>query len=422
MINISMPLIVLNLGGEMMYILQQRLEAQRVPEERGRKVLEDVLRTMFSPSLINELFRPQAMYTNTSTMQLFHKLAHSSIMRLNATSMEKLYDLMTMGVKYQTVVSSVPQQLLHITLNHLETMKLMSPLPEVIALVQTAIDATLKMYTCLTDGHWLRLKASVLRFFQDKKVKVSLFLQNGKQLEDGEFVLGPPMRLAHAVYAPGCIRTVQGESYRSRQLFEYFYGSDRLHESTSNVVIDLSCQEGRNTYCKARGETHPIAFASCTTAAHLVGAIGPALDSQSREAGDGDRAGAGPRGLGPTSVSSAKAEISLLSDLLGGAGTGSKDDDGTFTLTLFPSRRDDDSSDAGAKGGSGEDDDDIIHFDIDGAAEAKTMDRWVDELDLKGYDDDLSPPRAAAAKNDGYGDDDNDDGGMDLLDLMDSAK
>jgi hypothetical protein len=50
---------------------------------------------------IRELFKPQEMYTSSSTREIFNKLAHSSIMRLNESSMEKLYDLMTMGFKHQ---------------------------------------------------------------------------------------------------------------------------------------------------------------------------------------------------------------------------------------------------------------------------------------------------------------------------------
>ena len=42
------------------------------------------------------------MYKMTSTRQIFQKLAHSSIMKLDATSMQKLFDLMLMGLKYQT--------------------------------------------------------------------------------------------------------------------------------------------------------------------------------------------------------------------------------------------------------------------------------------------------------------------------------
>ena len=35
---------------------------------------------------------------------VFDRLAHSSIMRLNTNSMDKLFDLMTMAVKYQVLV------------------------------------------------------------------------------------------------------------------------------------------------------------------------------------------------------------------------------------------------------------------------------------------------------------------------------
>ena len=35
---LGMPLAVINLGGEMMYILEQRLIAQKIPAEKARKV------------------------------------------------------------------------------------------------------------------------------------------------------------------------------------------------------------------------------------------------------------------------------------------------------------------------------------------------------------------------------------------------
>ena len=40
------------------------------------------------------------MYTMELTKGIFDKLAHSSIMRLNKTSMDKLFDLMTMGESF----------------------------------------------------------------------------------------------------------------------------------------------------------------------------------------------------------------------------------------------------------------------------------------------------------------------------------
>ena len=53
-------------------------------------VLQDVISTMFSEKFISELFKPQKMYSSTSTRQIFDRLAHSSIMRLNTSSMDKV--------------------------------------------------------------------------------------------------------------------------------------------------------------------------------------------------------------------------------------------------------------------------------------------------------------------------------------------
>ena len=54
---------------------------------------------------------------------IFEKLAHASIMRLNETSMDKLYDLMTMACKYQLCAASEPKHVLLVTLNHLDGMR-----------------------------------------------------------------------------------------------------------------------------------------------------------------------------------------------------------------------------------------------------------------------------------------------------------
>lgn len=42
-------------------------------------------------------------------------------MKLNATSMNKLFDLMLMGVKYQFMSCASPDDLYHVTLTHLHS-------------------------------------------------------------------------------------------------------------------------------------------------------------------------------------------------------------------------------------------------------------------------------------------------------------
>jgi hypothetical protein len=97
-----LPFVVLLLGGEMIYILDQRLRSQDVPKERASRVLQDIVKSMLNKQFVSELFRPQTMYSMQSCKLIFQKLAHSSIMKLNETSMQKLFDLMLMAIKYQT--------------------------------------------------------------------------------------------------------------------------------------------------------------------------------------------------------------------------------------------------------------------------------------------------------------------------------
>ena len=102
-------------------------------------MLQDVLQTMFSQGFLEELFKPQRMYSAANVKHVFEKLAHSSIMRLNRSSMDKLFDLMIMGFKLQVVSCRQPQQLLEITLTHLETLKIVGQSDTVNSLIDRCI-------------------------------------------------------------------------------------------------------------------------------------------------------------------------------------------------------------------------------------------------------------------------------------------
>ena len=85
MASIAMPLVVVNLGAEMLYILDQRLKAQCIADDKSRQVLNDVVRTWFDHKFVEALFKPQQLYSLTATREVFERLAHSSIMRLNSS-------------------------------------------------------------------------------------------------------------------------------------------------------------------------------------------------------------------------------------------------------------------------------------------------------------------------------------------------
>ena len=62
--------------------------------------MHDITTTMFNKRFMEELFKPQELYSKKAMRTVFDRLAHASIMRLNAASMDK--------VRTPTEISEVP--------------------------------------------------------------------------------------------------------------------------------------------------------------------------------------------------------------------------------------------------------------------------------------------------------------------------
>ncbi|KAH7731369.1 protein OSCP1-like protein [Aphelenchoides avenae] len=196
------------MGGEMAYILQQRLQAQNVGEDKSTKVLGDIMSTIFNKQFLDVLFRPQDLYSRSALRQFFERIAHSSIMRLNEASMDKLFDLMTMAVKYQFQVCRGPVDILIITMNHLDGLRSMFESNQ--ALVEGIDYAHL-----LLTNHYFEaplwelslIRNTLMTFLQDARVKVSLMLREKRQLEDGRFRLfRDQVDLPYGATVPGTVR------------------------------------------------------------------------------------------------------------------------------------------------------------------------------------------------------------------------
>lgn len=210
-----MPFLIINFGGEMIYVLEQRLHAQNIPKDKSNKVLQDVTRAMFSPKFIQELMKPQEIYSPASTREIFDRLAHSSIMRLSESSMDKLYDLMTMGFKYQLVSCGHPRELAEVTLNHLDAIRTAVASSEsTVEQVDAAIAQFVKLCKELSSAEFAQIRQTLAAFFQDKRIKVSLFLQDNIQNSDGTIALqkGGPLPNDSSVEAPGIIRYADGST------------------------------------------------------------------------------------------------------------------------------------------------------------------------------------------------------------------
>ena len=182
----SMPVIINCLGGEMIYILCSRLKAQNISLEKSIRVIKDIGNILFNKKFQNDLYVHKKPYKHQEVKSIFESFAHSSIMRLNETSMNKLFELMLMTLKLQLLRSRYPEEIYQITLNHfLGIIEILNSIETddkvLLNRVQEEMINFKQNYSKLSSYDYIILKSVILRFLQGKNVKVSIFIQDNLQ-------------------------------------------------------------------------------------------------------------------------------------------------------------------------------------------------------------------------------------------------
>uniref|UniRef100_A0A3P9J1T0 Organic solute carrier partner 1a n=1 Tax=Oryzias latipes TaxID=8090 RepID=A0A3P9J1T0_ORYLA len=317
----TLPLVFINLGGEMLYILDQRLQAQNTSVDNTEKVMNDIIGTMFSKAFMDELLKPQQLYSHKTMKTVLTRLAHTSIMRLNPASMEKLYELMVMAFKYQVYLCPRPKDLLLITYNHMDAIReFFRDTPAVANQVDETHRKLIEVYAPLSEGEFQLLRQTLLIFFQDMHVRVSLFLKNQIQNPNGRFSLTTSGPVPHGGDVPGLIRlfSVKGREVSRCEFPSGGSYSSAVREGSFDLHGDRVLRLGVNMY---EGELRSVLSAGRPAAKTCLGVT---------------------RQIMPDDVPNllAKEELNLLARIMGSMKTVPvHSTEGSFRLNLFASDR-----------------------------------------------------------------------------------
>ena len=180
----------------MIYILCSRLKAQSISQDKSIRVIKDIGNLLYNKKFQNDLFIHKKPSKHQEVKSIFETLAHSSIMRLNSTSMNKLFELMLMTLKLQILRSKYPEEIYQITINHfIGVIEIMNQIDfndkAMINMVKEAMDNFINIYGNLSPYDYIILKSIILRFLQGKNVKVSIFIQ--ENLQETNSILFLPM-------------------------------------------------------------------------------------------------------------------------------------------------------------------------------------------------------------------------------------
>ncbi|XP_014472177.1 PREDICTED: protein OSCP1-like [Dinoponera quadriceps] len=187
----STPILYLNMGGEMLYVLRQRLKAQRIDVGKTIQVLDDVTAALLNPKILSSIFEETPMIGVPQLRSTLERVALSSIMKLDKSSMDKLFDLMIMMVKYQLTAATGPREVILITLNHIDAMRDMVSDVNAQKCVTLVHQMIVDFYGCVTFDEVWSARQSCLKELELYSVRVSILLRRGLQNEDASFNVIP---------------------------------------------------------------------------------------------------------------------------------------------------------------------------------------------------------------------------------------
>ncbi|GMS89910.1 hypothetical protein PENTCL1PPCAC_12085, partial [Pristionchus entomophagus] len=202
-----MPLLFINLGAEMLYVLDQRLRS--VGTDKAARVLTDLINNMFKAEKLQKYFLAVSCDLSFEDMKKhFQDIATSSIMKLNTTSMDKLFDLMVMTLKYQLQMLIAPEHLVTLTVNHLDgILSMFQDHEEISGAVQYAYRVVMDSYSKALACELYLLRCEMLTYFQNCRVKTSLLMRAGKQNDEGYFITSKDdLIITERTETPGFVR------------------------------------------------------------------------------------------------------------------------------------------------------------------------------------------------------------------------
>lgn len=281
----AMPFLMLNYGAEMLFVLKVRIDAQRVEPKKAETILNSIAGHLFSNSFMDELCRPQGLYTPAAVLNVFAAIADSTVVRLSENSMKKLFQLMSMGVKYQLYTLRHPCELMEYTLNHLDEVRRILPAASHAALDNT-IARIASLLSVLTAGDFAEIRKALLNYSLHSKVKASPLLEEHKQNADGSFNMPRDTYLSPigtATEAPGTIRYISNGQCTLTEQFPHkdsglpFPAGIARDKWNPLVATQRSTKSGANVYATSGGDalaTHtrelPYTATSAAAAASTV--------------------------------------------------------------------------------------------------------------------------------------------------------
>ncbi|XP_058831762.1 protein OSCP1 isoform X2 [Topomyia yanbarensis] len=155
--------IVLNLGCEMLYVIDQRLKAQTIPLDKSAQVLREITEVLLDPKFLHYISTAyqRNMLTVQQTRILLTDIACCSLMRLDA--------------------------LMDLTFRHLDGIGRLIPEMRKQIMIDNVKKSLIEMWEPLCEDDQIIIHRRVYKWLKPYATKISILIRMGLQKQDGEF-------------------------------------------------------------------------------------------------------------------------------------------------------------------------------------------------------------------------------------------
>ncbi|CAD8200546.1 unnamed protein product [Paramecium pentaurelia] len=237
-------LILLNLFGDVLYIIEQRLRAQGIDKEKGLTVLNDLAIKIYTYPNLQKIFTPAKTLSNNEIFQQVDQVVHCSIMKLNEDSLSKLFDLVIMTLKSYVMKSNSPYEIYLCTLRHFDVIQEIGINDQAIQAVLQCKQTFIDKYSKLSSFEYMMIRGEIMKLLGGKFTRVQMFLNDKSQNQDGTFQQRSYGLSGYGVGQPGVIRMLKiPEKYNV-----VLAVSSQFKENKSTNPFQGKCNLGENIF------------------------------------------------------------------------------------------------------------------------------------------------------------------------------
>lgn len=188
--QVANTLVYVNLGSEMIYILNNRIKALDIDEAKRISILCQIAQTLYGNEENDKLLRDcQSTLSIDSIYNLLHKVCHKSVITLDSVSFAKMIEMIVMALKKDVLLMKNNFGLFHVTVNHLTCVDSLLKRKDITLTTRQKVE---NLVSEMKPYDFYLVKKDILNLLVFKHSKISIYLRDNIQANDGHFSVKPP--------------------------------------------------------------------------------------------------------------------------------------------------------------------------------------------------------------------------------------